>query len=101
MQGRTIMFPAIPLSKREQLEKELRQEAWLDLSEKLSELFWDDPTAFADLCLFCRSRRHQIPELTFKKLRKLGFLEEPGELPDVTNEVVYMATTGNVPFWIS
>lgn len=100
MQGRTITFPAIPLSTRGRLEKEAEKETWLDLSEKLSILFEEDPTTFSDLYWFCRWPHHKIPEPACEKLKKLGFLKESGELPRITHEVVYTAVTGNAPFWL-
>ena len=70
------------------------------LSVVLDNLFWEDPVAYVQLCDFCELYTNKIDPDIKKKLIELGLLNSNGSLPDITNELVYEATTGLKPFWL-
>lgn len=62
------------------------------LKEKLDNLFWDDPYAYSQLCVYCATMK--IEQKAKKILAKKGILDKKGDLPITIRKAVYELTTG-------
>lgn len=74
------------------------------LQDELDDLFWQNPIVFKQLCEYCQNwpRSEELSDPVKDVLIEKGFLYEGRNvLPSLTNEVVYEATTGKKPFWLS
>ena len=79
-------------------ERERRRQSMLKV---LDDMFWDEPELYHALCCFVHDTRKK-PTLEQKIILKMqGFLMSDGDIPAITNEVVYESTTGKRPFWLN
>jgi hypothetical protein len=62
-------------------------------------LFTEDFEAVWQLDDYCLNRKNKVNSRVRRVLIDKGILANNGDLPDITNEAMYILRTGETPFW--